>query len=289
MSRDVGSPWGLNGRAGSPTRASERRAAPPASDGLAAPNSRYAVESVSRAIALLRCFAETGSLLLEQAAALTGVSKSTAYRLLDTLQAAGLVERHPNGGYRTGPEAVRWGLLFLGQVKVPSVAADLLRQLWLETRETVVLALLTGSRIVLTEILESPAPFRMAEVPGTVVPLHASALGKAVAAHLDDQSVAEMVGPEPLASLTPNTVGTLRDFERTLRSARERGYADEVEESAIGVACVAAPVFSRGEVAGAIGVAGPRARMSDDRIAELGSKVRAVATEVSRRLSPLTA
>lgn len=253
-------------------------------EGAAARN--YTVEAVSRAVTLMRAVAESGTLTLNDAAALVDVSKSTAFRLLETLQQEGLIERLPGGGYRPGPESVRWGLLLLRRVDAPAVAADDLRTLWLETGETVVLGLLTGVRIVLAEILESPSPFRMAEVPGAIAPLHCSALGKAIGAQLDPDRLRRAVGPEPFEPVTPNAATTWEELERRLSIARDLGYATEIEESALGVACVASTIYQGEQVVGAISVAGPRVRMSDDRLALLGPRVREAAARISRRLAP---
>lgn len=248
-------------------------------------DSKYSVDAVTRAVTVLQGVLERRSLFLDEAAALTGVSKSTAFRLLATLQNDGLVERAPGGGYCAGPELVRWGLLILSQLDLPSAAASDLRELWLETKETVGLGLVSGASVVLAEILESPAPFRTAEVTGTIVPLHSSALGHAVGAYLSADVLARHLGEEPYEAITPNSPLRLADLQRGLDRVVRDGYALDIELSLLGVACVAAPVFMRGAVAGAISVAGPRLRMTDDRLAELGPEVAQVAARISARLS----
>ncbi|MHB1503156.1 MAG: IclR family transcriptional regulator [Acidimicrobiales bacterium] len=247
---------------------------------------RYAVDSIRRALELLRALVEQGHLSLDEAARLSGVAKSTAFRMLETLQAIELAERVPSGGYRPGPEALRWGLLLLGRLDVPEVAAGELRSLWLDARETVGLAMLSGRRIVLAEILESPYPFRMAEVPGTTVPAHSSALGRAVAAYLDGAVLEGVLGSEPFQVVSPDSPERIDDLLPMLETIRRNGYSLEIGESALGVACVAAPVFKRDQVVGAISIAGPRVRMSDERLEDLGRMVAEAAQRISARLSP---
>jgi DNA-binding IclR family transcriptional regulator len=248
--------------------------------------SRYGIGSVDRCLVVLRAIAEQGALSLDQAVKLTGVAKSTAFRLLDTLLADGLVERNASGGYRAGPEFVRWGLLLLGRLDLPKTAASDMRSLWLETGETVGLAIHSGRTIVLTEILESPAPFRMVELPGTVISPHSSAVGKVVLAHVPPEVISEIVGPEPFPQVTPSSPLTLEELEPRLARVREDGYALDIGESALGVACVAAPIFKNGRIAGGISIAGPRVRMTDEQLARLGPLAADVAARISRRLSP---
>ena len=164
---------------------------------------RYSIGAVENALTLLGAIAERDVLGLGDAAEIAGVSKSTAYRLLATLEVAGLAERLPESGYRAGVEAIRWASRLLAGLDVRTVALPTLRRLREETGETVNLALLRDSGLVYVEILESPAAFRMADVPGSAVPIHATALGKAVAVHLEPQQLATILGPEPYPRSRP--------------------------------------------------------------------------------------
>ncbi|MHB1171145.1 MAG: IclR family transcriptional regulator [Lacisediminihabitans sp.] len=250
-----------------------------------ATGNRYAIESVTRAANLFRAVIERRSLSLEEAVEVTGTTKSTAFRLLSTLLDVGLVERARGGGYQPGPEAVRLGLLLTGQLNVATAAAGPLREFWLETKETVALALLTGTSLVLAEVLESPSPFRMAETLGIRVPLHSSALGKAVSAHLPRGQLRDQLGREPYPVITPSSPLRFVELEPRLDLVIRDGFALDVEESALGVACAAAPIFLRGQVAGAVSVAGPQLRMTRERIADLGAQIAEVAARISSRLS----
>lgn len=247
---------------------------------------RYSIGAVQNALTLLGAIAEREVLGLGEAAELAGVSKSTAYRLLATLEVAGLVERLPESGYRAGVEAIRWASRLLAGLDVRTVALPTLRRLRDETGETVNLALLRDSSLVYVEILESPAAFRMADVPGAVVPIHATALGKAVAVHLEPQQLATMLGPEPYERFTPRTPTTWQAFNASLGPTRATGYGVDMEEVSVGVACVGAAVLDGGRVVGALSVSAPRARMIDAQIENIGQRLVAAATEVSQRLAP---
>jgi DNA-binding IclR family transcriptional regulator len=94
-----------------------------------------------------------------------------------------------------------------------------------------------------------------------VLPLHATALGKAVLAYLDSERVTELLRGD-LARLTGRTHVQGTALKRELATIRERGYADEREEAVIGEAGVAAAIFDRrSEPIGSIGVAGARERV----------------------------
>lgn len=250
---------------------------------------RYSIGAVANALTLLGAIAERDVLGLAEAAQIAGVSKSTAYRLLATLEVAGLVERLPESGYRAGVEAIRWASRLLAGLDVRSVAMPTLRRLRDETGETVNLALLRDTGLVYVEILESPAPFRMADVPGVVVPVHATALGQAIALHLDPQRLAALLGSEPYERYTHNTPTSWQAFNATVGAARVRGYGIDMEQVALGVSCVGVAVLDGGRVVGAVSVSGPRARMSDARIDDIGRRLVIGASEIAERLAPLPA
>lgn len=242
---------------------------------------RYSVNAVTSALAVFGAVVDHGAVSLEAAAAVAGVSRSTAYRLVMTLSDVGLVDRAPGGGYQPGPSAYQWATKLLDQLDVRSVAAPGLRRLWRDTAESVNLALLRDTELVYVEALESPGMLRTVEEVGTIVPVHAAAIGKAVAAHLETDHLSRLLPAEPYPALGPRSITNWRELSANLEEIRSRGYSLDVEEVAEGVACVAAPVLPNGRVVGAISLSGPRTRMTDERLEQLGEQVRAVAAEIS--------
>jgi IclR family acetate operon transcriptional repressor len=245
---------------------------------------RYSIGAVDNALALLGALADRDVLGLSEAAEIAGVSKSTAYRLLATLEVAGLAERLPESGYRAGVEAIRWASRLLAGLDVRTVAMPTLRRLRDETGETVNLAILRESSLVYVEILESPAAFRMADTPGTLAPVHASALGQAIALHLEPQRLAALLGPEPYTRYTSNTPTSWEALNAKLAESRARGYTVDLEAVSTGVACVGAAIFEGGRVVGAVSLSSPRARMPDARIEEVGKLLVSAARGISERL-----
>lgn len=247
---------------------------------------RYEIDSVANAIDLLDRIANKGFVSLADAADVTGVSKSSAYRLLATLEVAGLVERIPGSGYRAGAGAIRWAAQLLGNVEIRVVALPILRRLRDETGETVNLALLRDAGLVYVEILESPSPLRMADAPGSAAPMHASALGKAIAMYLPPARLSMLLGPEPYQRFTPNTATSWRDLSLRLVDVRARGYSVDLEEVSDGVACAAAAILSGGEVVAAMSISGPRSRMSDAALERAGQSLVHAAASVAGLISP---
>jgi DNA-binding IclR family transcriptional regulator len=137
--------------------------------------------------------------------------------------------------------------------------------------------------LVVHHVFRPDSSLQILEV-GSVLPLHATALGKAVLAFDDD--VRRDVLQEKLAKLTGQTLSAPAALERELDATRERGYALEKEEAVIGEAGIAAPIFDRQSLAvGAVGVAGPRERvLKRGRERSLANAVLEAARGISRDL-----
>jgi DNA-binding IclR family transcriptional regulator len=221
-----------------------------------------------------------------EAAEIVGASRSTAYRVLVTLEADELVERLPDGGYRAGRRLIAWATRLLSQLDVRGVAGPALLELRDQTGETVNLAVLFNTGLVYTDIIESDSPFRMADNPGSLVPIHATALGKAIGAYLEPARLGRLVGPEPYEALTPHTPVRWAELSARLADARDRGFAIDLEERTLGVVCVAAAILVGGTPIAAISVSGPKVRLDDSRLHEVGQLVATVARNLSQRLSP---
>jgi len=138
--------------------------------------------------------------------------------------------------------------------------------------------------LVVHHVFRPDTSLQILEV-GALLPLHATALGKAVLAYLDDEVRSDLVGDNP-AKLTGQTLVTPAALGRELDAVRKRGYALEKEEAVLGEAGVAAPIFDRrSEAVGAIGVVGPRERViSRGRDRKLGAAVIEAARGISRDL-----
>lgn len=245
---------------------------------------RYEIAAVSNALAIVGAMADKGVISLADARDAAGVTKTTAYRLLATLRLAGVAEQLPEGGYRPGREAVRWASRIIAGLDVRAAALPTMHRLQAETGETVNLALIRGTTLLYVEILESPSSFRMADVPGSTAPIHATALGRVIARHLDPARLASMLGPEPYPAYTAKTARTYAEFKARLDRS-EGSIAVDNEEVAVGVVCTAAPILVAGEVLGALSVSAPRARCDDARLEDLGRRIATAAEVVSRELA----
>lgn len=237
----------------------------PARDDRRDPAGESSQTAVDKAIGLLHFLGgHQGAIGVSELARRTGLTKSTAFRLLGILERNGMVDRL-GSDYQLSRQVYDLG----AQVHAPRQAwlADILTpfvaELYELAHETVHLAVLHGPDVIYLAKLHghraAPAPSKV----GAPVPAHCTAVGKAMLAY-SPQAVDAVVGAR-LARLTPNTITDAARLYRELGRIRANGIAFDYEEAAPGLNCVATPVMGRGDrPVAALSIAG-RTRHFDPR------------------------
>lgn len=241
------------------------------------------VQVISKMLRILEAIhASPSGLGLKPICDITGVHKSTAHRFLKHLQHEGYLLRTETGAYLIGPKLSQMGARANPQATLQAVARPILWELWKATHETVNLAVLDHGSVLYIEVIESPHEFRLASRIGTRRPLHATALGKALAAFMPEEEREEVLNPLRFQLLTPQTISNLLQFRNELSKVRRTGYAVDDEEATLGARCVSAPVLSSdGHGVAAVSVSGPITRISPSQVSTLAEVVLRTASSIS--------
>lgn len=244
------------------------------------------VQSVQRAVRVLRVLAANGPRLgVTEVAEHVGVAKPTAHALLRTLEGEGLVvQDSETGKYQLGP-----GLLSLGNAYLDTQELRARSLSWADTLanradEAVWVAVLTGDHVFVVHHAFRPEGVVQILEVGASIPWSTCALGKAIVAFSPPGQREDLLAA-PLAELTGWSVTDRGKLADQLDEVTRTGYALEDQESTLGDAGIAAPVFDRNGVAGAIGIIGPVERVFAE-TARQGHivAVREVARQISREL-----
>jgi IclR family KDG regulon transcriptional repressor len=251
---------------------------------------RYQVRAVRRALDLLDCFTPAEpELTLLQLAEQTGLSTSTAYRLVQTLELSDFVEHDgETGRYRLGLSCLRLGGNVMARLDLRGRLRPLLTALRDDYGETVHLAILDRSRmeIVYLDKLDGLLAIGMISHIGARAPAYCTGVGKALLAHVDPAVVEAFYRENPLQRYTASTITDLDVLADSLARIRDRGYALDCLEHEPDVKCVAVPVHDyTGTVACSVSLSGPEARM-DQHLEQEGllERVLGLAREASARL-----
>jgi DNA-binding IclR family transcriptional regulator len=245
------------------------------------------IQSVDRAVRILKALGEhPGRLGLSDLADRVGLAKTTVHGLLRTLQEHGLVEQHlDTDKYQLGPELLQLGNSYLDLNELRSRSLAWSELLATRVGEAVRVGVPHGDGVlVVHHVFRPDASLQVLEV-GALLPLHATALGKALLAYGEDGWFDDVVG-SGLAKLTGHTHVSAAALRRELGGVRDGGYAVEREEALLGEAGVAAPIFDRRtEAIGAVGVAGPKERLlRRSRLPDVAAAVVETARGISRDL-----
>ena len=244
------------------------------------------IKSLDRAMMVLQRLGEGSGATLSELSAGLDQSPATVYRVLITLEGRGLVEFEEDEQiWQIGAGAFLIGSQFLRRTSLVDRARPVLRALMAETGETANLGVERGGEVLFVSQIETHSNIRAFFPPGTKSPMHASGIGKALLAYIDEDRRVRVLTQNPREAFTEFTLTDRAALEADLEAIRARGYAVDAEEKNLGMRCIAAPVFDAfGDAVAGISVSGPTSRIGDADIAPLGQDVVAAARQLTRSL-----
>lgn len=242
------------------------------------------VQSVDRALTILELLARVGEAGVTEIAEDLEVHKSTAFRLVATLEQHGLVEQAGDRGkYRLGVGVLRLAGATTARLDLVQEARPICRQLAADTGETVNIAVLAeGGALYLDQVAGSSA-LQSHNWVGQHIPLHATSNGKVLLSGLDDDRFAEVLTRLP--RYTPHTITAKSTLRAQVEKVRVDGYSVAVDELEVGLTAVASPIRSaHGDVVASMSISGPTFRLDTEVMPELIEQLVEAAQEVSHRL-----
>ena len=243
------------------------------------------IQAVDRAAALLKAVADSRQpLTVVELAAATGLNRSTAWRLLATLDQHGLVERDPvtqrySVGYAILQMAAGGDYDALVRRARPAI-----ERLANETGETASLAVAKRFDLVYVDQVEA-SQVMSPNWLGRAAPLHATSSGKAFLAWLPPEERVALLTPARLKRYTPTTITTRAELESELEAVRRDRYAvcvGELEQTLYGAS--AAVLNERERPVAIVSVWGPEHRIPRERLAEIGERAVRAADEIKSLL-----
>ncbi len=212
--------------------------------------------------------------------------KPTVFRILTTLEEAGMLQREPDAKrYVPGDRLSSLSANVLLHSPYRSARRAILEELVEKLGETCNLTIPNGNYVMYLDRVESSWPLRINLHAGSKVPLYASASGKLFLAHAQKRLRDRLLTSAPLISHTKNTLTTLRELEGEFTKIRRNGYAVDDEEYLAGICCLAVPIMNDQErVVAAVAVHGPSARMNIAQAAEFLPTLREAAEQIGQTL-----
>ena len=239
---------------------------------------------LDKVMAVLHAFtADDQGLTFAELQRRTGLPKATLHRVAGHMVDAALLDRR-DGSFHLGSHLFELGMLASLERTLIEVASPFLEELHARTHEVVHLAIREGSDVV---YVAKVAGHRGALSPSRIggrMPVHATALGKALLAHAPQADWITVLSG-PLERRTPRTITAPGRLRQQLDGVVEAGVAYEYEEAALGIVCVAAPVLDAADrPVAAISVAGDVTRFRPPQhVASVRAAAHGIAATLARR------
>lgn len=239
-------------------------------------------QTVDRALSLLERIAaepQTLGMLADH----LGVHKSTALRLVGSLERAGLARRREDGKYILGTRLLSIASKALEDFDLREVARPYLSRLNDICGHTLHLASLIDDEVIYIDKYEGNSSIRMYSRIGKTASLYASGVGKVILAYQVEPRLGNLIGSIDFQRHTPNTITSEHKLRKELAAICERGYGFDMGEFEDMIHCIAAPIRAAdGSVASAVSISAPKMLVSLDDLKELLPDLTKATDAVSR-------
>lgn len=227
---------------------------------------KYSIPVVRSTFRILEDLAKSESLGLKDITHNTGISKSTVFRILNTLVQLGYVIREPNRYYRISPELARLVNEDASSEALRRLALPVMLELRNKYGETVNLGVQQFDRVTYIEVVPSEFALRLEESRGASDPIHASALGKAILAFSPHDVVTQFIRQHRLQRITPDTITRPNELLAEIKRVRTAGFAFDHGECSPLAVCIGAPILNdQGNAVAAMSISGPASRFNPKR------------------------
>lgn len=249
------------------------------------------IKSLDRAMEVLDHLSTLPGATLSELASDLDQSAATVYRILVTLEGRGLVEFDAEAQvWHVGARAFLIGARYLRRTSVVDRARPILRRLMDLTDETANLAFARDGHVIFVSQVECHNSIRAFFPPGTVSPMHASGIGKALMAEMSPLNLDAHLESGSFEAFTEKTITTAASLRAEMDRIKAQGYSVDDQEKNIGMRCIAAPVLDwNGEAVAGLSVSGPVSRITDADIPRLAEAVQQAAAQLSTALGAETA
>lgn len=245
------------------------------------------IQSIDRALRILDLFDEYETeLKITEISERMQLHKSTVHSLLKTLQSRNYIEQNvENGKYRLGMKLFERGNLVIRSLDIRTISKKYLIDLSVKTGNTVHLVILDGKEGIYIDKVEGSSATVLYSRIGRRIPVHCSAVGKALVAHKNGVELNEILDGYVYKQHTPNTLMNENAFIAELEKVRSTGYAMDREENEPGITCLAVPIWDHsGSVVAAMSMSQHSASVNDDKMDRTVQMLKEAANKISIEL-----
>ncbi len=245
-------------------------------------NKYYTIASLEKGIKILELLVQHGELSVSEAARLMDTNRAGSHRFISTLKDLGYVEKNGNNKYQPTLKIMKLATKVANRFEIRRIARPYMHRLSMKYKETINLGFFKNHEIIHLDKIDSLEVLRMDSALGDKAPAYCTGLGKAILAFLPDHELTNYLENIELKLLAPNTITDKDRFMSELSKIRRDGYAIDDEEMAMGLRCIAVPIFDHNAYpAYALSISGPSMRQTHRILEAMEIDIMQVASELS--------
>lgn len=219
------------------------------------------VKSVSKLLSIIEILVSEDGAGVTEVANELNMPPSTVYRYLNTLEQNKYVIQEGNT-YRLGLKISKFGNQVKGDRKICQLAEPIVQELAEETKERAQFLVLEHNDVVYATLAQGQRAVEVDSHVGKRLPLHATASGKAILAHLPEEEIDQILENYNMEKLAKNTLTDRKSLLNELDEIRERGYSYNRQETTNGLVSIGTAITApMGKPVGALTVSGPAHRL----------------------------
>lgn len=210
---------------------------------------------------MIDCFtSEKNFLTMGELAHLTNLSKSTVFRILQTLETHRFISHDPETNrYSLGMKLFELGGIVSSSFSLRKIASKYLDQLEEKVNHTILMGILEDGELVYIDKREGKEAVKLTSEIGKRRPPYYGMLGKTLMAYLPEKEVDKLLKKYPLKKVASRSIIDPKKFKESLKKIQKKGYTYEWSEAVEGIMGIAAPIRDhQGKVVSAIGMAIPK-------------------------------
>lgn len=242
-------------------------------------------KTVVRSMDILNLFIDHAQLTFQEIISLSGIPKTSVYRMLMSLEEMGLLEKGADSKYRLGLIFLNFGHLVSSRLDIRQIALPIMQELHDDVNEAVNLIVKQNNEAMYIEKIDTNQKVRLYTAIGRRSPLYAGACSRVILSFLPSIEIDKYMES---IELQPFAMGTITDKEglyKTIRQAQKDGYTISHSELENHTSAIAAPIFDhKGDVIAGISIAGIEANYQNENISIFAEKAKRAAEQISERL-----
>lgn len=242
-------------------------------------------KTVVRSMDILNLFIDHAELSFQEIIDLSGIPKTSVYRMLVSLEEMEFVEKGSDLKYRLGLLFLTFGNLVSSRLDIRKVAYPIMQELHKDVKEAINLIVKRGNEAIYIEKIDTYQKVRLYSEVGRSSPLYAGACSRVILSYLPDSEIDLYIKSVELKPFAAGTIAKRELLLETIKQTRRDGYTISHSELENHSSAIAAPIFDhKGEIIAGISIAGIEANYQNENVVVFARKVRKAAQEISAQI-----